>query len=128
MENGEVLLLENLRFYSEEKQGDKRFAKQLSELADVYVNDAFGTAHRSHASTSIIANYFPNNKYFGLLLSNEISSLKTALEKPERPFTAIIGGAKITGKIDVITALLDKVDTLIIGGGDGLYFCKSNGW
>ena len=127
MENGEVLLLENLRFYSEEKQGDKRFAKQLSELADVYVNDAFGTAHRAHASTSIIANYFPNNKYFGLLLSNEISSLKTALEKPERPFTAIIGGAKITGKIDVITALLDKVDTLIIGGGMAYTFAKAMG-
>ena len=127
MENGEVLLLENLRFYSEEKQGDKRFAKQLSELADVYVNDAFGTAHRAHASTSIIANYFPNNKYFGLLLSNEISSLKTALEKPERPFTAIIGGAKITGKIDVITALFDKVDTLIIGGGMAYTFAKAMG-
>ena len=127
MENGEVLLLENLRFYSEEKQGDKRFAKQLSELADVYVNDAFGTAHRAHASTSIIANYFPNNKYFGLLLSKEISSLKTALEKPERPFTAIIGGAKITGKIDVITALLDKVDTLIIGGGMAYTFAKAMG-
>jgi phosphoglycerate kinase len=127
MENGEVLLLENLRFYSEEKQGDKRFAKQLSELADVYVNDAFGAAHRAHASTSIIANYFPNNKYFGLLLSNEISSLKTALEKPERPFTAIIGGAKITGKIDVITALLDKVDTLIIGGGMAYTFAKAMG-
>jgi phosphoglycerate kinase len=127
MENGEVLLLENLRFYSEEKQGDKRFAKQLSELADVYVNDAFGTAHRAHASTSIIANYFPNNKYFGLLLSNEINSLKTALEKPERPFTAIIGGAKITGKIDVITALLDKVDTLIIGGGMAYTFAKAMG-
>jgi len=127
MENGEVLLLENLRFYSEEKQGDKRFAKQLSELADVYVNDAFGTAHRAHASTSIIANYFPNNKYFGLLLSNEISSLKTALEKPERPFTAIIGGAKITGKIDVITSLFNKVDNLIVGGGMAYTFAKAMG-
>ena len=127
MENGEALLLENLRFYSEEKQGDKKFAKQLSELADVYVNDAFGAAHRAHASISIIANYFPNNKYFGLLLSNEISSLKTALKKPERPFTAIIGGAKITGKIDVITALLDKVDALIVGGGMAYTFAKAMG-
>ncbi len=108
MENGDVLVLENLRFYSQEKAGDNEFAKQLAKLGDVYVNDAFGTAHRAHASTSIIANYFPNNKYFGLLLSNEINSLETALKNPKRPFTAIIGGAKITGKIDVIISLFDK--------------------
>ena len=127
MENGDVLVLENLRFYSQEKAGDKEFAKQLAKLGDVYVNDAFGTAHRAHASTSIIANYFPNNKYFGLLLCNEINSLETALKNPKRPFTAIIGGAKITGKIDVIVSLFDKVDNLIIGGGMAYTFAKAMG-
>ena len=127
MENGDVLVLENLRFYSQEKAGDNEFAKQLAKLGDVYVNDAFGTAHRAHASTSIIANYFPNNKYFGLLLNNEINSLETALKNPKRPFTAIIGGAKITGKIDVITSLFDKVDNLIIGGGMAYTFAKAMG-
>ena len=127
MENGDVLVLENLRFYSQEKAGDNEFAKQLAKLGDVYVNDAFGTAHRAHASTSIIANYFPNNKYFGLLLSNEINSLETALKNPKRPFTAIIGGAKITGKIDVIISLFDKVDNLIIGGGMAYTFAKAMG-
>jgi len=127
MENGDVLVLENLRFYPQEKLGDERFAKQLASFGDMYVNDAFGTAHRSHASTAVIANYFPNDKYFGLLLSNELSSLKTALENPKRPFSAIIGGAKITGKIDVITSLFDKVDTLIIGGGMAYTFIKAMG-
>ena len=127
MDNGDVLVLENLRFYTQEKAGDIDFAKQLANLGDVYVNDAFGTAHRAHASTSIIANYFPNNKYFGLLLSNEINSLETALKNPKRPFTAIIGGAKITGKIDVITSLFDKVDNLIIGGGMAYTFAKAMG-
>jgi phosphoglycerate kinase len=127
MENGDVLVLENLRFYSQEKAGDKEFAKQLAKLGDVYVNDAFGTAHRAHASTSIIANYFPNNKYFGLLLCNEINSLETTLKNPKRPFTAIIGGAKITGKIDVIVSLFDKVDNLIIGGGMAYTFAKAMG-
>jgi len=127
MENGDVLVLENLRFYSQEKTGDNDFAKQLAKLGSVYVNDAFGTAHRAHASTSIIANYFPNDKYFGLLLNNEINSLETALKNPKRPFTAIIGGAKITGKIDVITSLFDKVDNLIIGGGMAYTFAKAMG-
>jgi phosphoglycerate kinase len=127
MENGDILVLENLRFYPEEELGDPAFAKQLASLADVYVNDAFGTAHRAHASTAIIADYFPNEKYFGLLLSKEISSLKTALEKPKRPFTAIIGGAKITEKIDVITSLFDKVDNLIVGGGMAYTFAKAMG-
>ncbi|MFQ3332594.1 MAG: phosphoglycerate kinase [Thalassomonas sp.] len=127
MENGDVLVLENLRFYSEEEEGDANFSKQLAKLGDVYVNDAFGTAHRAHASTAVIADYFPNNKYFGLLLSNEISSLETALKNPKRPFTAIIGGAKITGKIDVITSLFDKVDNLIIGGGMAYTFAKAMG-
>ena len=127
MNNGEVLVLENLRFYSEEEAGNDDFARQLSKLGDVYINDAFGAAHRAHASTSIIANYFPNNKYFGLLLSNEISSLETALKNPKRPFTTIIGGSKITGKIDAITSLLDKVDNLIIGGGMAYTFAKAMG-
>ena len=127
MENGDVLVLENLRFYPEEESGDPAFSKQLANLADVYVNDAFGAAHRQHASTAIIADYFPKEKYFGLLLSNEINSLKTALEKPKRPFTAIIGGAKITGKIDVITSLFDKADILIIGGGMAYTFAKAMG-
>ncbi len=127
MKNGDVLVLENLRFYPEEELGDPAFAKQLAKLADVYVNDAFGTAHRAHASTAIIADYFPNEKYFGLLLRKEISSLKTALEKPKRPFTAIIGGAKITGKIDVITSLFDIVDSLIVGGGMAYTFVKAIG-
>ena len=127
MQNKDVLLLENLRFYKEEKSGDKFFAKQLSELADIYVNDAFGTAHRAHVSTAIIAQFFPNDKYFGLLLKKEIDNLEFALRSPKEPFTAIIGGAKITGKIDVITALLDKVDNLIIGGGMAYTFAKSMG-
>ena len=127
MKNGDVLVLENLRFYSQEKAGDKEFAKQLAKLGDVYINDAFGTSHRAHASTAVIANYFPDNKYLGLLLNNEITSLETALKNPKRPFTAIIGGAKITGKMDVITSLFDKVDNLIIGGGMAYTFAKAIG-
>ena len=124
---GEVLLLENLRFHKEEKEGNVDFAKQLSELADVYVNDAFGTAHRAHSSTSVISQFFKENKYFGLLLKNEIDSLEQALTNTEKPFTAIIGGAKISGKIDVITSLLLKVDNLIIGGGMAYTFSKAMG-
>jgi len=127
MNNGDVLVLENLRFYSEEKKGNIGFANQLANLADVYVNDAFGTAHRTHASTAIIAQFFPKDKYFGYLLSSEIEHLEKALSNPERPFTAIIGGAKITGKIDVITSLLDNVDNLIIGGGMAYTFAKAMG-
>ena len=127
LKNGEVLLLENLRFHKEEKSGDYNFAKQLSNHADVYVNDAFGAAHRSHASTSIIAQFFPKEKYFGLLLKNEVENLEKALNSPKKPFTAIIGGSKISGKIDVITSLLDKVDNLIIGGGMAYTFAKAMG-
>ena len=127
MNKGDVLILENLRFYSEEKSGDEGFAKKLAKLGDVYVNDAFGTAHRSHASNVIIAKFFPNNKYFGFLLAKEVSSLEKVLSNPKRPFTAIIGGAKITGKIDVIKSLFDKVDNLIIGGGMAYTFAKSAG-
>ena len=127
LKNGEVLLLENLRFYKEEMSGDLNFSRQLANLADVYVNDAFGSAHRAHASTSIIAQFFPKEKYFGLLLKNEIDNLEKSLCDPETPFTAIIGGAKITSKIDVITSLLDKVDNLIVGGGMAYTFAKAMG-
>ena len=127
LEEGGVLLLENLRFHSEEKMGDPAFAKQLANLADIYINDAFGTAHRAHASTAVIAQFFPESKYFGLLLEKEISNLEVILENPQKPFTAIIGGAKITGKIDIIMALLDKVDNLIIGGGMAYPFAKAMG-
>ena len=127
LKTGEVLLLENLRFHDEEKSGDYNFAKQLSNLADVYVNDAFGSAHRPHASTSIIAQFFPKEKYFGILLKNEVENLEKALNSPKKPFTAIIGGSKVSGKIDVITSLLDKVDNLIIGGGMAYTFAKAMG-
>jgi len=124
---GEVLLLENLRFYKEEEKGDADFAKQLAELGDVYVNDAFGTAHRAHASTAIVANYFPNNKYFGYLMAAELENAKKVLEHPEKPFTAIMGGAKVSDKLQLIDALLNKVDNLIIGGGMAYTFIKAQG-
>lgn len=127
MKNGDVILLENLRFYLEEKNGDLGFAKKLAALADVYINDAFGTSHRSHASTAIVAKFFPNNKYIGFLLEQEIKCLEEALNQPKRPLTAIIGGAKITGKIDVIKSLFNRVDNLIIGGGMAYTFVKATG-
>ncbi len=127
MTPGDVLVLENLRFYEEEKQGDEEFAKKLASLADVYINDAFGSAHRKHASTSVVAKFFPNNKYFGFLIEKEIHSIERALSSPKRPFTAIIGGAKITGKIDVIAALFETVDNLIIGGAMAYTFAKAMG-
>ncbi|MGM0612416.1 MAG: phosphoglycerate kinase [Bacteroidota bacterium] len=124
---GEVLLLENLRFHPEEEQGDEQFAKELSELGDVYVNDAFATAHRNHASTSIIAKYFPGKKLFGHLMTNELKSLEKVLRYPQPPFTAIIGGAKVSSKIDIIKNLLNKVDNMIIGGGMAFTFIKALG-
>ena len=132
MENGDILVLENLRFYSEEKRGDKEFAKKLANLADVYVNDSFGTAHRAHASTAIIAEYFPNDKYFGFLLSGEVNSLEKALSTPKRPFTAIIGGAKITDKIGGTTIhniLLDRYANekgFVIAGTSAGAMCMAN--
>jgi phosphoglycerate kinase len=123
---GEVLLLENLRFYKEESAGDEDFAKQLSALGDVYVNDAFGTAHRAHASTTIVAKYF-NDKCFGYLLQKEIESLNKVLKAAEKPVTAILGGAKVSSKITVIENILDKVDHLIIGGGMAFTFVKAKG-
>ncbi len=124
---GEVLLLENLRFHKEEEAGDAEFAKKLADLGDVYVNDAFGTAHRAHASTTIIANYFPEYKTFGLLLAKEIESLNKVLKNSEKPVTAVLGGSKVSSKITVIENILDKVDHLIIGGGMTFTFIKAQG-
>ncbi len=127
LKDGEVLLLENLRFYKEETKGDKDFAGQLSKLADVYVNDAFGTAHRAHASTTIIAQFFPKDKYFGYVMANELENINKVLKDTKRPFTAILGGAKVSGKIEIIKNLFDKVDNLIIGGGMMFTFIKAMG-
>jgi len=124
---GEVLLLENLRFYKEETKGDPDFAKKLARLADVYVNDAFGTAHRAHASTAIIAKYFPEDKMFGYLLAGELENINKVLVDNKRPFTAILGGAKVSGKIEIINHLMDKVDNLLIGGGMMFTFIKAMG-
>jgi len=117
LNKGEVLLLENLRFHKEETKGDTEFAKKLAGLGDVYMNDAFGTAHRAHASTAIIAQFFPENKMFGYIMENEVKNINKVLHDAQKPFTAILGGAKVSGKIEIINNLLDKVDNLIIGGG-----------
>lgn len=127
LQPGEVLLLENLRFYKEEEAGDKDFAKELAALGDIYVNDAFGTAHRAHASTTIIADYFPENKTFGTLLAKEIESLEKVLKNSEKPVTAVLGGSKVSSKITVIENILDKVDHMIIGGGMTFTFIKAQG-
>ena len=124
---GEVLLLENLRFYAEEETGDESFAKELASLGDIYVNDAFGTAHRAHASTTIIAKFFPNHKCFGLLLAKEIESLNRVLKNSVKPVTAVLGGSKVSSKITVIENILDKVDHMIIGGGMTFTFIKALG-
>lgn len=124
---GEVLLLENLRFYAEEEAGDESFAKELASLGDIYVNDAFGTAHRAHASTTIIAKFFPNHKCFGLLLAKEIESLNRVLNNSVKPVTAVLGGSKVSSKITVIENILDKVDHMIIGGGMTFTFIKALG-
>ncbi len=128
LKSGEVLLLENLRFYKEEEKGDGEFAKKLSQLGDVYVNDAFGTAHRAHASTAVIANYFPSEKkMFGLLMEAEIASAEKIMLKAEKPFTAIIGGAKVSDKILIIENLLERATDIIIGGGMAYTFMKAMG-
>lgn len=127
LEMGEVLLLENLRFHPEEEKGDEAFAEQLSKLGDVYVNDAFGTAHRAHASTTIVAKFFPENKCFGSLMAKEIISIKKVLEDSEKPVLAILGGAKVSSKITIIENILDKVDHLILGGGMSFTFVKALG-
>ncbi len=127
LKNGEILLLENLRFHDGEKKGDREFAKKLADLADVYVNDAFGTAHRAHASTAVIAEFFPNDKMFGYVINGELESLEQVLLNPKKPFTAILGGAKVSTKITVIEQLMGKVDNLIIGGAMTFTFIKSQG-
>lgn len=124
---GEVLVLENLRFHPEEEGGDEAFSKALSELGDVYVNDAFGTAHRAHASTTIVARFFPNDKLFGALLQAEIDSVGKVLGEPQRPMTAIVGGSKVSSKIEVLRNLIGKCDELIIGGGMANTFVKAQG-
>ncbi len=124
---GQVLLLENLRFHKEEEKGDRDFSEKLSRLGDVYVNDAFGTAHRAHASTTVVADFFPDDKMFGYLLAAEIESVDRVLKKAERPLTAVMGGAKVSSKISIITNLLDKVDHIIIGGGMTFTFVKALG-
>ena len=125
---GEVLLLENLRFYKEEEKGDEAFAEKLSKLGDVYVNDAFGTAHRAHASTAVIAKFFEaNNKMFGLLMESEVLSAEKVLHQAKKPFTAIIGGAKVSDKILIIENLLDRATDIIIGGGMAYTFMKARG-
>ncbi|QXP73004.1 phosphoglycerate kinase [Tenacibaculum sp. AHE15PA] len=127
LKSGEILLLENLRFYPEEKAGDVVFAEKLSELGDVYVNDAFGTAHRAHASTAVIAQFFAENKCFGNLLATEIESINKVLNDSEKPVTAILGGAKVSSKIGVIENIIEKVDHIIVGGGMTFTFIKALG-
>jgi phosphoglycerate kinase len=124
---GEVLLLENLRFHKGEEKGDVEFARQLAENGDCWINDAFGTAHRAHASTAVIAQFFPNDKMFGYLIESEVESLDKVLKNPDRPLTAIMGGAKVSSKITIIENLLDKVDNLILGGGMTFTFVKAKG-
>lgn len=125
---GEILLLENLRFYKEEEKGDIGFAEKLSELGDVYVNDAFGTAHRAHASTAIIAQFFPNHKCFGYVMANEVANAEKVMKNAARPFTAITGGAKVSDKLLIIENLINTVDNIIIGGGMAYTFLKAQGY
>ncbi len=128
LQPGEVLLLENLRFYKEEEKGDKDFAQKLSKLGDVYVNDAFGTAHRAHASTAVIAQFFPGDKkMFGLVMESEVASAEKIMHKSDKPFTAIIGGAKVSDKILIIENLLERATDIIIGGGMAYTFMKAQG-
>ena len=128
LQPGQVLLLENLRFYKEEEKGDEAFAKKLAALGDVYVNDAFGTAHRAHASTAVIAKFFkPENRFFGLVMEGEVASAEKVMHSAEKPFTAIIGGAKVSDKILIIENLLDRATDIIIGGGMAYTFYKAMG-
>ena len=127
LKNGEVLLLENLRFHNEEEMGDKDFAEKLSKLGDAYVNDAFGTAHREHASTAVIAQFFPETKFFGLLMAKELEAIDKVLGSGEKPVTAILGGSKVSTKITIIENILPAVDNLIIGGGMAFTFVKAMG-
>jgi phosphoglycerate kinase len=124
---GEILLLENLRFHAEETKGSESFAKELASLGDVYVNDAFGVAHRAHASTTIVAKFFPKDKMFGYLMAHELESIHKLMNQSRKPFTTILGGAKVSGKIAIIANLMDKLDNLIIGGGMAYTFVKAMG-
>lgn len=127
LKGGEVLLLENLRFHKAEERGEDGFAKQLASLGNFYVNDAFGTAHRAHASTATIAHFFPENKCFGMLMAGEIKNIDLVLNNPSRPFTAILGGAKVSDKIIILEKLISKADNIIIGGGMAFTFIKALG-
>ncbi len=127
LQPGQVMLLENLRFYDEETKGDEQFANALSTLADCYINDAFGTAHRAHASTTIVAQFFPKAKYFGYLLAQEIDAIDRVMSTGEKPVLAVLGGAKVSSKITIIENILDKIDHLIIGGGMSFTFAKAMG-
>ncbi|MDY6395950.1 MAG: phosphoglycerate kinase [Bacteroidales bacterium] len=127
LQDGQVMLLENIRFYPEETKGNEDFAKQLSLLGDAYVNDAFGAAHREHASTATLAKFFPNDKYFGLLMENEVKNLNKLMNNYEKPFTAVIGGSKISSKIGILESLIDIADNLVIGGGMRYTFYKALG-
>jgi phosphoglycerate kinase len=127
LQPGNVVLLDNVRYHKEETAGDRAFAEKLSKHGDVYVNDAFGTAHRAHASTTVVAEFFPNDKMFGFLIEREIKSVAKVLESDEKPVTAIVGGAKVSSKITIIERLLDKVDYLIVGGGMAYTFVKATG-
>jgi phosphoglycerate kinase len=128
LQSGEVLLLENLRYYKEEEKGDLAFAEKLAKLGDVYVNDAFGTAHRAHASTAIIAQFFPDAKCFGYVMAKEVANAEKVIKHAERPFTAITGGAKVSDKLLILENLIEKVDNLIIGGGMAYTFLKAQGY
>ena len=127
LKNGEVLLLENIRFYPEETKGGVELAEQLAKLGDCYINDAFGAAHREHSSTAVIARFFPNDKYFGFLMENEVRNLEKLMQNPPRPFTAIIGGSKVSSKIGILKNLIDKVDNMVIIGGMRYTFTKALG-
>ncbi|WP_027382889.1 phosphoglycerate kinase [Epilithonimonas caeni] len=127
LQAGEILLLENLRFHNEEEKGDEAFAEKLSKLGDAYVNDAFGTAHRAHASTAVIAQFFPSTKFFGLLMEKELIAIDKVLKSGERPVTAILGGSKVSTKITIIENILPAIDNLIIGGGMSFTFIKALG-
>ena len=127
LQPGEILLLENLRFHTEEENGDEAFAKQLADLGDAYVNDAFGTAHRAHASTAVIAQYFPSTKHFGLLMAKELEAIDRVLKSGEQPITAILGGSKVSSKITIIENILPAIDNLIIGGGMAFTFIRALG-
>ena len=127
LQPGEILLLENLRFYNEEESGDKAFAEKLSKYGDAYVNDAFGTAHREHASTAVIAHYFSSTKFFGLLMAKELEAIDKVLKSGEKPVTAILGGSKVSTKITIIENILPAIDNLIVGGGMAFTFIKALG-